>query len=63
VKGANEMKYILVMNGSKADYDEYAKWSKEASAQRRLELRALNGWADYFSRWMEAACEKPDLAL
>jgi hypothetical protein len=29
MKGAQDMKYILMMNATKADFDGYAKWSKK----------------------------------
>lgn len=35
------MKYILMMNGTKADFDSYAKWSKEDLQQNAAFMRAF----------------------
>lgn len=42
------MKYILMMNGTKADFDAYAKWSKE-------DLRANVAFMRAFSRELKDA--------
>jgi hypothetical protein len=36
------MKYILMMNGTKADFDSYAKWSKEDLQQNGAFMRAFS---------------------
>src|ERR1700683_5827458 len=36
------MKYILMMNASKADYDLYAKWSKEDLRRNVAFIRAFS---------------------
>jgi len=41
-KGANEMKYMLLMAGTKADYEWYAKWSKEDLKAQQAFMHAFN---------------------
>lgn len=36
------MKFILLMNGTKADYDQYAKWSKEDLQRNVAFMRAFS---------------------
>ena len=36
------MKYILMMNGTKADWDEYAKWSKKDLEANVAFMRAFS---------------------
>jgi hypothetical protein len=36
------MKYILMMNGSKADFDAYTKWSKEDLQRNTAFMRAFS---------------------
>jgi hypothetical protein len=36
------MKFILMMNGTKADYDQYAKWSKEDLQRNFAFMRAFS---------------------
>jgi len=40
------MKYMLLMSGTKAEFDEYAKWSKD-------DLRAVTAFMRSFSRELE----------
>lgn len=36
------MKYILMMNGKKSDFDGYAKWSKEYLLANVASMRAFS---------------------
>jgi hypothetical protein len=42
MKGADEMKYILMMNCNRANWDQYAKWSKEDLQRNVAFMRAFN---------------------
>src|SRR6185437_11032203 len=41
-KGAEGMKYILMMNGTKANFAEYAKWSKKDMGANAAFMRTLS---------------------
>jgi hypothetical protein len=41
-EGANTMKYILMMNGTKANFAEYAKWSKKDMEANVAFMRAFS---------------------
>jgi hypothetical protein len=41
-QGANDMKYILMMNGTKADFEWYAKWSKKDLEAHFAFMNAFN---------------------
>jgi hypothetical protein len=41
-KGAKAMKYILMMNGTKANFAEYAKWSKKEMEANVAFMHAFN---------------------
>jgi hypothetical protein len=41
-KGASDMKYILMMNGRKSDFEGYAKWSKQELQANVAFMRAFS---------------------
>jgi hypothetical protein len=42
LKGAKDMKYILMMSGTKAEFEDYFRWSKEDLGANIAFMRAFN---------------------
>jgi hypothetical protein len=54
LKGRKDMKYILMMNGTKADFDWYAKWSKEDLQAHTAFMHAFNKELKDSGMWVSA---------